>query len=80
MTSCLSGKESKQQISGFMRYDYPEMDPPVWRKYITIKQEAGRVKTGELPIDFSGPLEKSYESINKDYLVSSNCKKVGGAS
>jgi succinate dehydrogenase/fumarate reductase flavoprotein subunit len=77
--ACLARKASSKFL-GFTRYDYPEMDPPAWRKFITIKQEAGRVKIGELPIDFSGPLEKSYESINKDYLVSSNCKKVGGSS
>jgi len=72
--ACLARKASSKFL-GFTRYDYPEMDPPAWHKFITIKQEAGRVKTGELPIDFSHPLEESYESINKDYSVSSNYKK-----
>lgn len=74
--ACLARKASSKFL-GFNRYDYPEIDPPAWRKFITIKQEVGHVKTGELPTDFSGPLEESYESINKDYLGSSNCQKTG---
>jgi hypothetical protein len=76
--ACLARKASSRFLA-FNRYDYPEMDPSSWHKFITIKQEAGCVETGELPIDFSGPLEESYESINKDDSVSSNCNKIVGS-
>jgi len=52
----------------FYRLDYPEVDPPAWHKWITIKMENGKVKVGEKPIDFWGPLKEGYESHNKDYL------------
>jgi hypothetical protein len=47
--------------------DYPEVDPPEWHKWITIKQETGQVKVGELAIDFWGSFKENYEAHNKDY-------------
>jgi hypothetical protein len=47
--------------------DYPDMDPPEWHKWITVKQEDGEVKIGSMPIDFHGPLREGYEEHNKDY-------------
>jgi len=32
--------------------DYPEKDPPEWNKFIPIRLENGKVKTGELPFDY----------------------------
>jgi succinate dehydrogenase/fumarate reductase flavoprotein subunit len=52
---------------GFQRIDYPELDPPEWQKYITIKLESGKVKTGELPLAFWGNMKEQYEAHNKDY-------------
>ena len=46
---------------GFFRLDYPELDPPEWRKWVTIRLEDGRVKVGELPLDFWEPLRENYE-------------------
>lgn len=63
----LARKASSKSLS-FYRLDYPEVDPPEWYKWITIKQENGQVKVGELPIDFWGPLKESYEAHNKDYV------------
>jgi succinate dehydrogenase/fumarate reductase flavoprotein subunit len=51
----------------FQRIDYPAMDPPEWQKWLTIKQENGKVKTGELPMTFWGNMKKEYEAHNKDY-------------
>jgi succinate dehydrogenase/fumarate reductase flavoprotein subunit len=51
----------------FRRIDYPTLDPPEWRKYLTIKLENGKVKTGELPLAFWGNMKKQYEACNKDY-------------
>jgi succinate dehydrogenase/fumarate reductase flavoprotein subunit len=46
----------------FRRSDYPEMDPPDWQKFITTRLENGKVKAGELPFDFWGPLKENYEA------------------
>ena len=43
------------------------MDPPEWHKFLTIKQENGKVKSGELPIGFWGNMKEQYEAYNKDY-------------
>jgi len=62
----LARKASSMPLN-FRRIDYPAMDPPEWRKYITIKQENGKVKTGELPMAFWGHMKEQYEAHNKDY-------------
>jgi succinate dehydrogenase/fumarate reductase flavoprotein subunit len=36
----------------FNRIDYPEMDLLEWNKFITLRQEKGEVKVGELPINY----------------------------
>jgi succinate dehydrogenase/fumarate reductase flavoprotein subunit len=51
----------------FQRIDYPALDPPDWNKYITLKLEDGKVKTGELPLAFWGNMKQQYEARNKDY-------------
>jgi succinate dehydrogenase/fumarate reductase flavoprotein subunit len=45
----------------FFRLDYPEIDPPDWQKWVTVRLEDGTVKIGGLPIDFWGPLKENYE-------------------
>jgi len=52
---------------GLRRIDHPAMDPPEWNKFLTIKQENGKVKTGELPMTFWGNMKKQYEAHNRDY-------------
>ena len=74
--ACLARKASSKFL-GFTRCDYPKMDPPSWHKFITIRQEEGSVKIGELPIDFYGAVGTHYESRNRDYLASSSYKKKG---
>lgn len=61
-------RKASSNFFGFTRLDYPQVDPPEWRKWITIKQENGEVKIGELPIDFWRPLKDNYEAHNKDYV------------
>jgi succinate dehydrogenase/fumarate reductase flavoprotein subunit len=51
----------------FQRIDYPTLDPPEWQKFLTIKLETGKVKTGELPLAFWGNMKDQYEAHNKDY-------------
>lgn len=45
-------RSASSMVLGFKRLDYPEMDPPEWNKFITIRLENGKVKVGELPFKF----------------------------
>jgi len=58
--ACLARKASSRSL-GFNRYDYPEVDPPEWRKFITLKQESGEVKTGEMPLGYWGDVQQNYQ-------------------
>ncbi len=49
--ACLARKASSAYL-GFKRTDHPEMDPPEWHKWLTVRQEEGEVKKRLLPIDF----------------------------
>ncbi len=51
----------------FHRIDYPEVDPPEWDKFVTVRLENGKVKSELLPLDHWGPLKENYEARNKDY-------------
>jgi succinate dehydrogenase/fumarate reductase flavoprotein subunit len=51
----------------FRRIDYPEMDPPEWNKYVTVKTENGRIVSGELPLNYWGDMKANYESHNREY-------------
>ena len=60
-------RKASSRMLDFHRIDYPELDPPEWNKFLTIKQENGKVKTGELPFDYCGNLKENYEAHNRDY-------------
>jgi hypothetical protein len=51
----------------FFRIDFPEIDPPRWNKFVTVKLENNRVKAGSLPTTYYGDLKANYEAHNKDY-------------
>lgn len=61
MEACRARKASNTEL-GFIRSDYPAIDPPEWRKWVTIKQDEGKVKVGELALDYYGDLKKNYEA------------------
>jgi len=61
-------RRASSKFLGFSRIDYPQLDPLEWRKFITVKQENGEVKTGELPLDYCGNLKENYEAHNRDYI------------
>jgi len=61
----LARKASSAPLN-FQRIDYPTLDPPEWRKYLTIKLENGKVKTGELPLAFWGNMKNQYEAHRDD--------------
>ena len=67
INSCLVREASSKNLH-FTRSDYPEMDPPEWHKFITIKLENNRVKVVPLPIDYYGSLKENYEMYNKEYI------------
>ena len=52
----------------FRRSDYPQMDPPQWRRHIVLCQENGRVMERDVPLDYFGSLKEEYEKHNQDYL------------
>ena len=47
--SSLVRKASSRSLF-FYRQDYPDMDPPEWHRWVTIKMDNGKVKTGTRPI------------------------------
>ena len=49
--ACRARKASNAPL-GFWRTDYPEVDPPEWQKWVTIKLDEGQVRVGELPLDY----------------------------
>jgi succinate dehydrogenase/fumarate reductase flavoprotein subunit len=59
MEACRARKASNKALN-FIRSDYPEVNPPEWQKWVTIKQDQGTIKVGELPLDYHGDLEKNY--------------------
>jgi succinate dehydrogenase/fumarate reductase flavoprotein subunit len=60
-------RQASSRPLNFRRIDYPALDPPEWQKYLTVKLENGKVKTGELPLAFWGKMKEQYEVHNKDY-------------
>ncbi|MFC2164472.1 FAD-dependent oxidoreductase [Acidobacteriota bacterium] len=65
--SSLARRASSKHLH-FKRFDYPDVDPPEWHKFVTVRLEGTRVKTGEKPLDFFGSIEESYKAHNQDYL------------
>lgn len=62
----LARKASSKPL-GFTRQDYPELDPPEWHKFVTVRQEENGVKTGDRPLNYAMPLDENYERHNSDY-------------
>ncbi|MBW2221561.1 MAG: FAD-binding protein [Deltaproteobacteria bacterium] len=68
MNASLARRASSKHLN-FKRLDYPRMDPPEWEKFVTIRQENGEIKEGELPFDFwlKPPYAPAYEENYKRY-------------
>jgi len=64
--ACMARRASSA-VLGHTRQDYPEMDPPEWHKFITLKQVDGTTVIGDLPIGFWGNLAENYETHNPGY-------------
>lgn len=61
INACIARKASSSYLN-FDRLDYPEKDTIEWKKWITLKLEDGKVKTGEMPIDYWGDLKENYDA------------------
>ena len=51
----------------FTRLDHPEVDPPDWRRFVTVRIGAEGVETGSMALDYYGSLQENYERHNPDY-------------
>jgi succinate dehydrogenase/fumarate reductase flavoprotein subunit len=65
--ACLARLASSRELQ-FTRLDYPALDPPEWRKLVTVTKTDEGVKEGFMPIDYYGPLAENYERNNRAYL------------
>jgi succinate dehydrogenase/fumarate reductase flavoprotein subunit len=45
-------RKASSKFLGFNRLDYPQVDPPEWKKLVTIRLENGDIKVGELPLNY----------------------------
>jgi succinate dehydrogenase/fumarate reductase flavoprotein subunit len=66
LNASLARKASSVPLN-FYRIDYPEVDPPAWNKYMTMKLANDAVVSGELPLNYWGDMKANYEAHNKDY-------------
>lgn len=64
--ACLA-REASARFLLFERVDYPDLDPPEWQKFVTVKLRGDRVVEGSLPLDYYEPLQAGYEAHNPDY-------------
>jgi succinate dehydrogenase/fumarate reductase flavoprotein subunit len=65
--SCLARKASSKELH-FQRIDYPEMDPPDWRRFVTVEKRTDGVRVDSLPLDYYGDVVTNYEAHNADYI------------
>jgi hypothetical protein len=66
MEACRVRKASSRDLE-FTRLDYPDVDPPSWRRFVTIRQGDQAVETGSLDLDYYGSLAENYQRHNPDY-------------
>jgi succinate dehydrogenase/fumarate reductase flavoprotein subunit len=64
-------RRASSDLLGFVRLDYPEVDPPEWRKLLPIRRVDGEVLVRELPLDYhlQPPYAPGYE---ENYRLHSN--------
>jgi succinate dehydrogenase/fumarate reductase flavoprotein subunit len=57
-------RKASSEVLDFKRIDYPAVEPKEWKKYITLKQQDGRVVTGDLSLNYF--LSEPYASTYKE--------------
>ena len=58
--ACLARRASSRELQ-FNHLDYPEIDPPEWHRFVTVRLTAEGVDEGSVPIDYYGNLREEYE-------------------
>lgn len=77
--ACEARKASSTHLH-FKRLDYPEMDPPEWLKWITVRRGedsetgASSAELGEMPIAFWGDLEQGYRPRHAENMAAAGVK------
>jgi succinate dehydrogenase/fumarate reductase flavoprotein subunit len=66
LLSSLARKASSKHLH-FQRIDYPQLDPPEWNKFTTLRLQNNKPISGERPLGYWGDLKQNYESHNRDY-------------
>ena len=66
--SCLARKAGSKALH-FTRLDHAEVDPPEWRKFVTVRATEDGVAVGDKPLDYYGSLPDNYERHNGDYIT-----------
>jgi succinate dehydrogenase/fumarate reductase flavoprotein subunit len=66
LSASLARRASSEALN-FYRIDCPEIDPPAWNKYVTIKLENDKSQSGELAVNYWGYMKANYEAYNRDY-------------
>mgnify|MGYP001815278457 CR=1 FL=1 len=69
--ACLARKASAKYLM-FYRSDFPEDDPPPWKKFVTVSRNGSEVSFRELPLDYYGDLMDEYATHNSDYEAEGN--------
>lgn len=69
MHADLARDEQCEGWLNFTRAGKGQEEPEQWRKITTIKQRNEAVEAGEMPIDFYGEQQESYESHNPDKVI-----------
>lgn len=64
--ACLARKASAKHLH-FHRSDFPELDPPDWHRFVTVKWTEEGVQEGSYPIDYFDDLKEKYEATNPEY-------------
>jgi succinate dehydrogenase/fumarate reductase flavoprotein subunit len=62
LQACLARRASSGHLN-FFRLDYPDIDPPAWRKHLVVRLSAGGPEVREVPLDYHlrAPFAPSYE-------------------
>lgn len=71
LQACRMRRSSSEPLH-FRRSDFPQTDPEEDQVFISIRKENGQPVRGEVPLDYYGDVEDSYEHYNQDYIREAN--------
>lgn len=54
-------RRASSETLHFRRSDYPQLDPPEWNKFITVRKHEADVLVGARPLNFWLPFDDNYE-------------------